>query len=95
MLEDLNRPHTWAGSRRQYQPHFVTAPQPPAPLPPMAPTHIQYPAPVLPFLPPPPPAVPQPPRIIHQTVRRSALISETPPIPQICYSVSMWLVERI
>ncbi|GAA6213354.1 uncharacterized protein C21orf58 homolog isoform X1 [Lates japonicus] len=68
MLEDLNRPHTWAGSRRQYQPHFVTTPQPPAPLPPMASTHIHHPAPVLPFLPPPPPAVPQPPRIIQQTL---------------------------
>ncbi|XP_040917215.1 uncharacterized protein C21orf58 [Toxotes jaculatrix] len=68
MLEDLSRPHTWGGSRGQYQPHFITAPQAPAPLPSMMPTHIHHPASVLPFLPPPPPAVPQPPRIIQQTL---------------------------
>lgn len=71
MLEDLNRPHTWGGSRRQHQSHFVAAPQLPPPLPSIVPTHIQHPAPVLPVLPPPPPAVPQPPRIIQQTVRQS------------------------
>ncbi|XP_071353549.1 uncharacterized protein C21orf58 homolog isoform X2 [Trachinotus anak] len=68
MLEDLNRPHTWGGSQRQLQSHFVAALQPPPPLPSMVPTHIHHPAPVLPFLPPPPPAVPQPPRIIQQTL---------------------------
>ncbi|KAG7229207.1 hypothetical protein INR49_013150, partial [Caranx melampygus] len=67
MLEDLNRPHTWGGSRRQHQSHFVAAPQPP-PLLPSIPTHVHHPAPVLPILPPPPPAVPQPPRIIQQTL---------------------------
>ncbi|XP_044023200.1 uncharacterized protein C21orf58 isoform X2 [Siniperca chuatsi] len=64
MLEDLHRPHTWGGSQKQYKSHFITAPQPPPPLP------LQQPAPVLPFLPPPPPALPQPqpPRIIQQTL---------------------------
>ncbi|XP_078031287.1 uncharacterized protein C21orf58 homolog [Epinephelus lanceolatus] len=62
MLEDLNRPHTWGGSQRQYKSHFYTAPQPPPPLP------FHQPAPALPFLPPPPPAPPQPPRIIQQTL---------------------------
>ncbi|XP_035024757.2 uncharacterized protein C21orf58 [Hippoglossus stenolepis] len=66
MLEDLHRPHTWGGSRRQYQSHFVTVPPRPPALPSIVPTHIHHPAPALTFLPPPPPAVP--PRIIQQTL---------------------------
>ncbi|XP_042356690.1 uncharacterized protein C21orf58 [Plectropomus leopardus] len=57
MLEDLNRPHTWAGSQRQYKSHFPTAPHPPPQLPP----HQSAPAP--PFVSP-----PHPPRIIQQTL---------------------------
>lgn len=81
MLENLNRPHTWGGSQRQYQPHFVTAPHPHPRIPTMAPNHIHHLAPVLPYLPSPPPALPQPPRIIQQTVRHSAFISKTPQSP--------------
>ncbi|XP_035806228.1 uncharacterized protein C21orf58 isoform X2 [Amphiprion ocellaris] len=65
MLEDLNRPHTWGGSPRQYRWRFITPPQQPAP---MAPTHIYQPATGPAFLPPPPPAMPQPPHIIQQTL---------------------------
>ncbi|KAK2891953.1 uncharacterized protein C21orf58 isoform X2 [Channa argus] len=68
MLENLNRPHTWGGSQRQYQPHFITAPQLPPRLPPMAPNNIHHSDPLLPYLPLPPPAMPQPPRIIQQTL---------------------------
>uniref|UniRef100_A0A3Q3KX48 Uncharacterized LOC113129457 n=1 Tax=Mastacembelus armatus TaxID=205130 RepID=A0A3Q3KX48_9TELE len=68
MLEDFNRPHTWGGSQRKYQPHFVSAHQLPPPLPPMEPSHIPHPAPVLPSLPFPPPVQFQPPRIIQQTL---------------------------
>lgn len=77
MLENFNRPHTWGGSQRQYQTHFVTAPQLPPRLPTMAPTHIHYPPPVLPYLSPPSLAPPQPPQIIQQTVRHFTFISKT------------------
>nr|XP_020469712.1 uncharacterized protein C21orf58-like isoform X2 [Monopterus albus] len=94
MLEYLNRPHTWGGSRRYPQPHFVTAPQPPQPFPPMAPSHIHHPVPVLPSLTLPPPAPPQAPRIIQQTLpqqpatiiqqlpQQQPLITQIPP-PQL------------
>ncbi|XP_073339259.1 LOW QUALITY PROTEIN: uncharacterized protein C21orf58 homolog [Pagrus major] len=59
MLEDLQRPHTWGGSRKQDKSHFFMAPQLPPPLP------FYQPTSVLPSLPPPPP---EPPRIIHQTL---------------------------
>uniref|UniRef100_A0A671WN18 Zgc:112416 n=1 Tax=Sparus aurata TaxID=8175 RepID=A0A671WN18_SPAAU len=55
MLEDLHRPHTWGGSRKQDRSHYFMAPQPPPPLPFYQPT---------PVLPPPP----EPPRIIQQTL---------------------------
>ncbi|XP_036981392.1 uncharacterized protein C21orf58 isoform X1 [Acanthopagrus latus] len=55
MLEDLHRPHTWGGSRRQDRSRYFMAPQPPPPLPFYQPT---------PVLPPPP----EPPRIIQQTL---------------------------
>ncbi|CAB1421715.1 unnamed protein product [Pleuronectes platessa] len=66
MLEDLHRPHTWGGSRRHHQSHFVTVPPRLPALPSILPTHIHDPAPALSFLAPPPPAVP--PRIIPQTL---------------------------
>uniref|UniRef100_A0A8C9Y138 DUF4587 domain-containing protein n=1 Tax=Sander lucioperca TaxID=283035 RepID=A0A8C9Y138_SANLU len=76
MLEDLNRPHTWGGSQRQYKSHFFTAPQPPPPLP------LHQPAPALSFLPHPPPVPPQPPRIIQQTLpQQPATIIHQPLIP--------------
>ncbi|XP_078133305.1 uncharacterized protein C21orf58 homolog [Sander vitreus] len=76
MLEDLNRPHTWGGSQRQYKSHFFTAPQPPPPLP------LYQPAPALSFLPHPPPVPPQPPRIIQQTLpQQPATIIHQPLIP--------------
>ncbi|XP_072538985.1 uncharacterized protein C21orf58 homolog [Salminus brasiliensis] len=60
MLEELGRPHTWAGPRRQH--HYESFPlpvhQPPPPLP-------LHPAPAAPLPPPPPPL---PPRIIQQTI---------------------------
>ncbi|XP_051244808.1 uncharacterized protein C21orf58 isoform X4 [Dicentrarchus labrax] len=75
MLEDLNRPHTWGGSQRQYKAHFFPAPQPPPPLP------LYHPAPALLSLPPPPPAPPQPPRIIQQTLPQqpATIIQQLPP----------------
>ncbi|XP_070698527.1 uncharacterized protein C21orf58 homolog [Pempheris klunzingeri] len=75
MLEDLNRPHTWGGSQRQYESHFFAAPQPPPPLP------LYQPPPVLPSLPPPPPAPPQPPHIIQQTLplQPATIIQQLPP----------------
>uniref|UniRef100_A0A3Q1I3R2 DUF4587 domain-containing protein n=1 Tax=Anabas testudineus TaxID=64144 RepID=A0A3Q1I3R2_ANATE len=94
MLENLHRPHTWGGSQRQYQSHFITVPRLPPRLPTMEPTHIHHPAPVLPYLSPPPPAPPQPPRIIQQTLpqqpatiiqqlpQQQPLIAQIPP-PQL------------
>ncbi|KAK2826425.1 hypothetical protein Q5P01_020639 [Channa striata] len=94
MLENLNRPHTWGGSQRQYQPHFITAPQLPPRLPPMAPTNIHHSDPFLPYLALPPPPLPQPPRIIQQTLpqqpatiiqqlpQQQPLIAQIPP-PQL------------
>ncbi|XP_062253841.1 uncharacterized protein C21orf58 [Platichthys flesus] len=66
MLEDLHRPHTWGGSRKHHQSHFVTVPPRLPALPSNLPTHIHHPALALPFLAPPPPAVPT--RIIQQTL---------------------------
>ncbi|XP_062296838.1 uncharacterized protein C21orf58 [Scomber scombrus] len=92
LLEDLNRPHTWGGSRKQYQSHFAAAPQLPLSLPYMGPIHIQQPAPALLTLPPPPPAPPQPPRIIQQALpqqpatiiqqlpHQQLLITQIPPL---------------
>ncbi|XP_026111533.1 uncharacterized protein C21orf58 homolog isoform X2 [Carassius auratus] len=61
MMEDLGRPHTWAGSHKQYQPLR-------GPLQPVPPIHIHQTAP--PALPPAPlpPLAPQPPQIIQHTV---------------------------
>ncbi|KAF7661266.1 hypothetical protein LDENG_00265610 [Lucifuga dentata] len=64
MLEDINRPHTWGGTRRQHQSDFLTAPQPPPLPPPLGLHHIQQQAPSMPCLHPPP----QAPRIIQQTL---------------------------
>lgn len=68
ILEELGRPHTWAGPRRQQHYESFPFPAPPAP-----PVHIyQSPPPAAPpatHLPPPPQA-PPPPRIIQQTVRQ-------------------------
>ncbi|XP_034715039.1 uncharacterized protein C21orf58 [Etheostoma cragini] len=81
MLEDLNRPHTWGGSQRQYKSHFFTAPQPPPPPP------LHQPAPALSFLPHPPPVPPQPSRIIQQTLPQQPatliqqLVPQLPLIP--------------
>ncbi|CAK6978599.1 uncharacterized protein C21orf58 [Scomber scombrus] len=92
LLEDLNRPHTWGGSRKQYQSHFAAAPQLRLSLPYMGPIHIQQPAPALLTLPPPPPAPPQPPRIIQQALpqqpatiiqqlpHQQLLITQIPPL---------------
>ncbi|XP_028251814.1 uncharacterized protein C21orf58 homolog [Parambassis ranga] len=79
MLEDLNRPHTWGGSGRQDQSHFIAA------LPPIAPTHVYQPSTVLPFLPPAPPAQPQPPHIIQQTLPQhpATIIQQLPQQPVI------------
>ncbi|KAG7511355.1 hypothetical protein JOB18_047696 [Solea senegalensis] len=61
LLEDLNRPHTWGGSPRQYQSHVFTGPQPPPPLSSMLPqqpaTIIQLPQqhPLITQIPPPQP----------------------------------------
>ncbi|XP_058471520.1 uncharacterized protein C21orf58 [Solea solea] len=89
LLEDLNRPHTWGGSPRQYQSHVFTGPQPPPPLSSMVPTHILHPASVFPYLPPPQPAVPpriiqqtlpqQPATIIQQLPQQHPLITQIPP----------------
>ncbi|TTH38803.1 Sentrin-specific protease 2 [Bagarius yarrelli] len=83
MLDDLARPHTWAGTRRQH--YYESSPPPvyiyqsPPPVPPPAP-----------FLAPPP--APQPPRIIQHTVphppatiiqqlpQQQPLITQIPPI---------------
>lgn len=83
MLEDLNRPHTWGGSQRQYK--FFTAPQPPPPPPPPLPVH--QPAPALPYL---PPAPPQPPRIIQQTVSINLKKHPNPPDLSLCSLLSVF-----
>lgn len=86
ILEELHRPHTWAGQKKS---HFVTAPpQQPTPFP------LYQPVSVLPYLPPPQPALPQPPRIIQQTVRHSVFYLKNTPIPQIWYSASVLSIER-
>ncbi|KAA8577942.1 hypothetical protein FQN60_018793 [Etheostoma spectabile] len=79
MLEDLNRPHTRGGSQRQYKSHFFTAPQPPPPPP------LHQPVPALSFPPRPPPVLPQPSRIIQQTLPQqpAAIIQQLlPQLPQ-------------
>ncbi|KAM4625285.1 uncharacterized protein C21orf58 homolog [Polymixia lowei] len=89
MLEDLSRPHTWGGSRRQYPSEFFTAPHPhplpPPPPPPLAPIHIYQPAPSLSTLPPPPPPPAQPPRIIQQILPQqpATIIQQLPQQPLI------------
>nr|XP_055068417.1 uncharacterized protein C21orf58 isoform X1 [Misgurnus anguillicaudatus] len=56
MMEDLERPHTWAGAHKSY--NYKPQPWPPQQVPPI---HIhQIPAPL--------PPAPQPPRIIQHTV---------------------------
>ncbi|XP_066544248.1 uncharacterized protein C21orf58 homolog isoform X2 [Amia ocellicauda] len=60
MLEELNRPHTWGGTRRRYRQDDGPWQQP---------MHIYQPPPQPPPPPPPPPPLqPQPPRIIQQMV---------------------------
>lgn len=59
-----------------------------SPLPSMVPAHIHRTGPALPFLLPRTAAVPQPPRIIKQTVRHSALIWKTRQSPR---SVTLFL----
>uniref|UniRef100_A0A672NUB6 DUF4587 domain-containing protein n=1 Tax=Sinocyclocheilus grahami TaxID=75366 RepID=A0A672NUB6_SINGR len=86
MMEDLGRPHTWAGSQYHYQPLL-------GPLQPVPPIHIHQSAPPAPAPPPaplPPPA-PQHPQIIQHTVpqqpatiiqllpHRQPLIAQNPP----------------
>uniref|UniRef100_A0A8C2B5L5 Zgc:112416 n=1 Tax=Cyprinus carpio TaxID=7962 RepID=A0A8C2B5L5_CYPCA len=59
MMEDLGRPHTWGGSRRQYHYQPLLGPLQPVP-----PIHIHQTAPPAPL----PPLAPQPPQIIQHTV---------------------------
>lgn len=59
MMEYLGRPHTWAGSHRQYHYQPLLGPLQPVP-----PIHIHQSAPPAP----PPPPAPQPPPIIQHTV---------------------------